>query len=70
MRTNDNTNRGYPLPHPDNIAVTDVQRIRDSLVSIDSDVTKQELTQTQSQQDFTRFTFETFINLWRPYAHR
>ena len=68
--TNDNTNRGYPLPHPDNIAVTDVSRIRESLIHIDADITASVDVQVQAQQDFTRFTFETFINLWRPYAHR
>ncbi len=34
----DATMRGYPLPHPDNIAREDAQRIRDALQAIDGDI--------------------------------
>ena len=30
--------RGYPLPHPDNIAAEDALRLRTALIAIDSDV--------------------------------
>ena len=33
------TPRGYPLPHPDNIAAEDALRLRTALIAIDSDVT-------------------------------
>lgn len=35
---NDNTTRGYPLPHPDNVAREDAQRIRDALTAISEDM--------------------------------
>jgi hypothetical protein len=31
--------RGYPLPHPDNIAAEDALRLRTTLLAIDGDVT-------------------------------
>ncbi|MEY9128343.1 hypothetical protein [Bradyrhizobium yuanmingense] len=35
---NDLTTRGYPLPHPDNVAREDAQRIRDALSAISDDI--------------------------------
>ena len=35
---NDITTRGYPLPHPDNVAREDAQRIRDALAAISEDL--------------------------------
>lgn len=32
------TSRGYPLPHPDNVARTDAQRIRDAIQSISTEI--------------------------------
>lgn len=39
---NDITPRNYPLPHPDNIAVQDVSRIRAAIENIDTDNTLQQ----------------------------
>lgn len=47
--TQDKTTRGYPLPHPDNLLTQDVQRLRQSLVAIDRDVTLQSA-QIQEQE--------------------
>jgi len=35
---NDSTTRGYPLPHPDNVAREDAQRIRDAIQAISEDM--------------------------------
>ncbi|MGC0392781.1 hypothetical protein ACVIU7_005336 [Bradyrhizobium liaoningense] len=35
---NDSTTRGYPLPHPDNVARDDAQRIRDAITAISEDL--------------------------------
>lgn len=35
---NDLTQRGYPLPHPENVAFEDAQRIRDALTAISDDM--------------------------------
>lgn len=35
---NDTTTRGYPLPHPDNVAREDAQRIRDAIQAISEDL--------------------------------
>ncbi|RQH15986.1 pyocin knob domain-containing protein [Bradyrhizobium sp. RP6] len=35
---NDLTTRGYPLPHPDNVAREDAQRIRDAIQTISEDI--------------------------------
>lgn len=35
---NDSTTRGYPLPHPDNVAREDAQRIRDAIQAISEDL--------------------------------
>ncbi|MBB4398746.1 hypothetical protein [Bradyrhizobium sp. ERR14] len=39
---NDNSTRGYPLPHPDNIAREDAQRIREAIEQISADMTAME----------------------------
>lgn len=39
---NDITPRGYPLPHPDNVAREDAQRIRDAIAAISEDMTSME----------------------------
>lgn len=54
---NQETSRGYELPHPENIASQDVVRIRNALTSIDSDVN--EVWDEQSQQKL-----ESTIELW------
>lgn len=38
----DKTERGYLLPHPENIAVKDVVRIRTTIEKVDEDITKRE----------------------------
>lgn len=40
--SNDETQRGYPLPSPDNIAYDDAKRIRDAILLINDDVTELE----------------------------
>ncbi|WP_253308801.1 MULTISPECIES: hypothetical protein [Rickettsiales] len=59
--TFDQTKRGYPLPHPENIAVEDVVRIRRAIEKIDEDITKRE---EELKNNFERFRFETFLNFW------
>lgn len=54
---NQETARGYELPHPDNIASQDVVRIRNAITDIDSDVT--EVWDQQAQQKL-----ETTLELW------
>lgn len=54
---NDVTMRGYELPHPDNVASSDVVRIRNAITSVDTDVN--EVWDYNAQQNL-----ETFINLW------
>lgn len=59
--SDDKTSRGYPLPHPENIAVEDVVRIRRAIEKIDEDITKRE---EELKNNFERFRFETFLNFW------
>ena len=61
---NDQTQRQYPLPHPDNIAVEDVGRIRDSIVKIDADVSIQESEHNQLKAQFERLRLEQYLELW------
>jgi hypothetical protein len=62
------TPRGFKLPHKDNIASQDVMRIRETIENIDEDLTSQEQNQTSLQGHFDRHNFEQFLNLWRtPY---
>ncbi|GKS79110.1 hypothetical protein wHma_11170 [Wolbachia pipientis] len=62
--TVDQTKRGYPLPHPENIAVQDVIRIRRAIEKIDEDITEREDEHNQLKNNFKRFRFETFLNFW------
>ncbi|WP_341814278.1 hypothetical protein [Wolbachia endosymbiont (group A) of Machimus atricapillus] len=62
--TFDQTKRGYPLPHPENIAVQDVVRIRRAIEKIDEDITEREDEHNQLKNNFKRFRFETFLNFW------
>lgn len=59
--TFDQTKRGYPLPHPENIAVQDVVRIRRAIEKIDEDMSERE---DELKNNFERFRFETFLNFW------
>ncbi|WP_353286479.1 hypothetical protein [Wolbachia endosymbiont (group A) of Crataerina pallida] len=61
----DQTKRGYPLPHPENIAVEDVVRIRRAIEKIDEDITEREDEHNQLKSNFERFNFETFLNFWK-----
>ncbi len=54
---NDVSTRGYELPHPDNVASSDVVRIRNALTSIDEDVN--EIWNDQAKQNL-----ESTIELW------
>ncbi|WP_353274742.1 hypothetical protein [Wolbachia endosymbiont (group B) of Hofmannophila pseudospretella] len=58
---NDKTSREYPLPHPENIAVEDVVRIRRAIEKIDEDITERE---DELKNNFKRLSFETFLNFW------
>ncbi|MBV2145405.1 MULTISPECIES: hypothetical protein [unclassified Wolbachia] len=58
---NEETKRGYPLPHPENIAVEDVVRIRRAIEKIDEDMSERE---DELKNNFERFRFETFLNFW------
>ncbi|UJQ21483.1 MULTISPECIES: hypothetical protein [unclassified Wolbachia] len=51
----DQTKRGYPLPHPENIAVQDVVRIRTTIEEIDEDITEREDEHNQLKNNFKRF---------------
>ncbi len=62
--SDDKTSRGYSLPHPENIAVQDVVRIRTTIEKIDEDITKREDEHNQLKNNFKRFRFETFLNFW------
>lgn len=62
---NDQTSRRYPLPHPENIAAEDVVRIRKTIEKVDEDITQRESEHNQLKNTFERFSFETFLNLWR-----
>lgn len=61
---NDNSQRQYPLPHPENIAVTDVSRIRESIIKIDADVSTQESEHNELKTQVERMRFEQYIGLW------
>ncbi|WP_264707186.1 hypothetical protein [Wolbachia endosymbiont (group A) of Acrocera orbiculus] len=62
--SDDKTSRGYSLPHPENIAVEDVVRIRRAIEKIDEDITEREDEHNQLKNNFKRFRFETFLNFW------
>ncbi|QDW09030.1 hypothetical protein [Wolbachia pipientis] len=59
--SNHQTKRGYPLPHPENIAVEDVVRIRRAIERIDEDMSKGD---NNLKKAFERLNFETFLNFW------
>lgn len=61
---NNETRRGYPLPHPENIAVQDVVRIRKAVEKIDEDMSERESKHNDLQKAFERLNFETFLNFW------
>ena len=61
---NDETSRGYPLPHPENIAAQDVVRIRRAIEKIDEDMSKGENKHNNLKKAIERFSFETFLNFW------
>lgn len=61
---NDQTDRGYLLPHPENIAVQDVVRIRRTIEKVNEDLTERENEHNLLKNNFKRFSFETFLNLW------
>ena len=61
---NDQTNRGYLLPHPENIASKDVVRIRTTIEKVDNDIGERENEHVNLKNTFKRFSFETFLNLW------
>lgn len=54
---NEETTRGYELPHPENIASQDVVRIRNAITAVDADVN--EVWDDQAKQKL-----ESTINLW------
>ncbi|MBD0392066.1 hypothetical protein IC220_06525 [Wolbachia endosymbiont of Pentalonia nigronervosa] len=60
----DKTKRGYPLPHPENIAVQDVVRIRETIEKVDKDITRGENEHDELKGNFERFSFETLLKLW------
>ena len=60
----DKTSRGYSLPHPNNIAVEDVVRIRETIEKVDEDITEREAEHNQLKSNFERFNLETFLNFW------
>ncbi|WP_341820716.1 hypothetical protein [Wolbachia endosymbiont (group A) of Myopa testacea] len=62
--SDDKTSRGYSLPHPENIAVQDVVRIRTTIEKIDEDITEREDEHNQLKNNFKRFRFETFLTFW------
>lgn len=62
--TVDQTKRGYPLPHPENIAAQDVVRIRRAIEKIDEDMSERESEHNNLKGNFERFSFETFLNFW------
>ncbi|KAB2978022.1 MULTISPECIES: hypothetical protein [unclassified Wolbachia] len=59
--SDDKTSRGYPLPHPENIAVQDVVRIRTAIEKIDEDMSERD---NNLKKAFERLNFETFLNFW------
>jgi hypothetical protein len=67
---NDLSQRGYKLPHPDNIAAQDVVRIRETIIHADADISIRESEHNILKQAFDRFTFETFLNLWSNHDNR
>jgi hypothetical protein len=64
------TPRGFKLPHKDNIASSDVMRIRESIEKIDEDLSEVENDKNILRKNFDKHHFEQFLNLWStPYDH-
>lgn len=61
---NDQTSRGYLLPHPENIASKDVVRIRTTIEKVDEDISERENEHNNLKNTFERLNFETFLNFW------
>lgn len=57
---NDQSKLGYTLPHPENIAVQDVVRIRSTIEKIAEDITERE-----DEHNQLKSNFETFLNFWK-----
>lgn len=51
--TQERTPRGYPLPHPEHLLSEDVLNLREALTRIDADVTAQEASTQQGQDQLT-----------------
>lgn len=51
--TQERTQRGYPLPHPEHLLCEDVLNLREALTRIDADVTAQETASQQGQDQLT-----------------
>ena len=51
--TQERTPRGYPLPHPEHLLSDDVLKLREALTRIDADVTAQEASTQQGQDQLT-----------------
>ena len=51
--TQERTPRGYPLPHPEHLLSDDVLNLREALTRIDADVTAQEASTQQGQDQLT-----------------
>jgi phosphohistidine phosphatase SixA len=58
------TPHGFPLPHKDNIASSDVMRIRETIEKVDENLSQQEEACEKLQKNFDRHHFEQFLNLW------
>lgn len=56
--------KGNLLPHPDNIAVQDVIRIRQTIEKVNEDISERENEHNNLKKAFERLNFETFLNLW------
>ncbi|MBR9984177.1 MAG: hypothetical protein KFE24_07610 [Wolbachia endosymbiont of Homalodisca vitripennis] len=65
---NDKTSREYPLPHPENIAVQDVIRIRTTIEKIDEDIAKRENEHNKLKKAFDKLSFENFLNFWNDHC--
>jgi hypothetical protein len=59
-----NSNKNYPLPHPQNIASQDVVRIRDAFVAVDADITAAEAVCINLRAEWDQKKFEKFLRLW------
>jgi hypothetical protein len=62
---NDQTlNKGYPLPHPDNLMPDDVERLRQTITNIDGDIAGLDSAQQSTGTTVSRHLFESEIKLW------